>query len=51
LRADLAHFARTGTCDWRAYGLAGRTTMLYDLKVGAADDPAGSERELWDGVV
>ncbi len=51
MQADLAHFARTGRCDWRAYGLAGRTTMLYDLEVGPADDPAGPERALWDGVV
>jgi para-nitrobenzyl esterase len=51
MQADLAHFARTGRSEWPAYGLAERTTMLYDLEAGVVDDPAGAERELWRGVV
>jgi para-nitrobenzyl esterase len=51
MQADLAFFARTGTCEWPAYDLARRTTMIYDLETRPLDDPDGGERRLWGGVV
>ncbi|MBS0333301.1 MAG: carboxylesterase/lipase family protein [Proteobacteria bacterium] len=51
MQADLAAFCRDGVCTWPAYDLARRATMIYDLEGGVADDPAGAERRLWDGVV
>ena len=51
-------FARTGDPSarrtasrpvWPAYRAPRRTTMMWSLNPGTADDPRGAERALWDG--
>ncbi|HEY0301267.1 MAG TPA: carboxylesterase family protein [Rhizomicrobium sp.] len=51
MRADLAQFARSGTCHWPAYESGRRGTMCYAETSSVIADPAGAERALWDGVV
>ncbi len=42
-----ANFARSGLCDWPAYDLARRTTMVFDDHSRPVDDPDGAVRPLW----
>jgi para-nitrobenzyl esterase len=42
-----ANFARSGMCDWPAYELARRTTMVFDDQSRTVDDPDGAVRPLW----
>jgi para-nitrobenzyl esterase len=42
-----ANFARSGMCDWPAYDLARRTTMVFDDQSRTVDDPDGAVRPLW----
>jgi para-nitrobenzyl esterase len=57
MTAALIAFARTGDPGhdglpaWPPYDTGQRATMLFDVTSTAADDPAGSERALWDGIV
>ena len=53
--ADQAHrvwvdFITNGDPGWARYDTARRTTGLLGGTVAAADDPAGDERALWDGI-
>jgi para-nitrobenzyl esterase len=53
--ADRAHrvwvdFIAGGDPGWARYDAARRTTGLLSDTVTAADDPAGDERALWDGI-
>ncbi len=53
--ADSTHrvwvdFITSGDPGWAPYDLSRRTTGLLSETVTAADDPAGDERALWDGV-
>ena len=53
--ADQAHrvwvdFITRGNPGWARYDTARRTTGLLTDTISAADDPAGDERALWDGV-
>jgi para-nitrobenzyl esterase len=53
--ADTMHsawvsFITDGTPGWAPYTLPDRTTALLADKVTEADDPAGDERSLWDGI-
>jgi para-nitrobenzyl esterase len=53
--ADRAHrvwvdFIASGDPGWARYDTARRTTGLLSDTVTAADDPAGDERALWDGI-
>ena len=45
-----ATFAHTGTCDWPAYDLAKRTTMVFDDQSGPVETPDGEVRHLWEKV-
>jgi carboxylesterase type B len=52
--ADLVHgawvgFVTSGDPGWPAHDLDKRTTMLFDVESGPADDPLRAERELWAG--
>jgi para-nitrobenzyl esterase len=52
--ADLIHgawvgFVTRGDPGWPAHDLDKRTTMLFDVESGPADDPLRAERELWAG--
>lgn len=57
MTAALIAFARSGDPGhdglpaWPPYDTGQRATMLFDVTSTAADDPAGSERALWDGIV
>lgn len=51
-------FARTGDPNarrtvarpsWPAYQVPRRTTMMWSLRPGTADDPRGAERAVWNG--
>ncbi len=42
-----ANFARSGLCDWPAYDLSRRTTMVFDDQSRTVDDPDGAMRPLW----
>ncbi|HZQ84314.1 MAG TPA: carboxylesterase/lipase family protein, partial [Acidimicrobiales bacterium] len=52
-----ATFARTGTPaadgmpDWPTYTVDTRGTMRFDLTPEIVDDPAGSDRAAWEGVL
>jgi para-nitrobenzyl esterase len=48
MRADLAAFARDGTCAWPGYEGGRRATRIYDLVDQVRDDPAGEVRRAWD---
>ncbi|HTQ91348.1 MAG TPA: carboxylesterase family protein [Streptosporangiaceae bacterium] len=53
--ADRAHrvwvdFITNGDPGWARYDTARRTTGLLGGSLTAADDPAGDERMLWDGI-
>jgi para-nitrobenzyl esterase len=53
--ADRVHrvwvdFITHGDPGWAAYDTASRTTGLLTDKISPVDDPAGDERELWDGI-
>src|SRR5215471_11445305 len=53
--ADRAHrvwvdFIASGDPGWARYDTDRRTTGLLSDAVTAADDPAGDERALWDGI-
>jgi para-nitrobenzyl esterase len=53
--ADQVHrvwvdFISSGDPGWAAYAPGRRTTGLLASAVDAADDPAGDERALWDGI-
>jgi para-nitrobenzyl esterase len=53
--ADRAHriwvdFITRGDPGWAPYDPATRTTGLLTDDVSVADDPAGDERAVWDGV-
>ena len=53
--ADQAHrvwvdFISRGDPGWARYDAERRTTGLLSDTVTAADDPAGAERALWDGI-
>jgi para-nitrobenzyl esterase len=53
--ADRTHrvwvdFISRGDPGWARYDTARRTTGLLSDTVTAADDPAGHERALWDGI-
>ncbi len=53
--ADSTHrvwvdFITSGDPGWAPYDLTSRTTGLLTETVEAADDPAGDERALWDGI-
>jgi para-nitrobenzyl esterase len=50
--ADLVHgawvgFVTDGDPGWPAHDLERRSTMLFDVESGPADDPLRAERELW----
>jgi para-nitrobenzyl esterase len=52
--ADLVHgawvgFVTRGDPGWPAHDLDKRTTMLFDVESGPADDPLRAEREAWAG--
>jgi len=52
--ADVVHgawvgFVTSGDPGWPAHDLDKRTTMLFDVESGPADDPLRAERELWAG--
>ena len=53
--ADRAHrvwvdFITGGDPGWARYDVERRTTALLSDAVSAADDPAGDERALWEGI-
>ena len=53
--ADQVHrvwvdFITRGDPGWAAYNTRRRTTALLAGEINAADDPAGDERALWDGI-
>ena len=53
--ADQAHrvwvdFITSGNPGWAHYTTSRRTTGLLTGTISAADDPAGDERALWDGI-
>jgi para-nitrobenzyl esterase len=53
--ADRTHrvwvdFITSGDPGWARYDTVRRTTGLLSDTVAAADDPAGGERTLWDGI-
>ena len=53
--ADQAHrvwvdFITGGDPGWAPYTTSRRTTGLLTSTISAADDPAGDERALWDGI-
>jgi len=53
--ADRTHrvwvdFITSGDPGWARYDVERRTTGLLSDAVSAADDPAGDERALWDGI-
>jgi para-nitrobenzyl esterase len=53
--ADRTHrvwvdFITSGDPGWARYDVERRTTGLLGDAVSAADDPAGDERALWDGI-
>jgi para-nitrobenzyl esterase len=53
--ADQVHqvwvdFITRGDPGWAAYDTGRRTTALLAADIDAADDPAGDERALWDGI-
>jgi para-nitrobenzyl esterase len=39
-----------GDPGWARYDVERRTTALLSDAVSAADDPAGDERALWEGI-
>jgi para-nitrobenzyl esterase len=43
-------FITRGDPGWAAYNTRRRTTALLAGEINAADDPAGDERALWDGI-
>ena len=43
-------FITHGDPGWARYDTARRTTGLLADTISAADDPAGDERALWDGI-
>ncbi len=43
-------FITSGDPGWARYDTARRTTGLLTDTISAADDPAGDERTLWDGI-
>jgi len=47
MRRDIAHFARTGQCDWPAYEAGERATRRYDLEDCVELDPQGNARRIW----
>jgi carboxylesterase type B len=50
MHAAWVRFATDGDPGWRRYDRATRTTMRFDTTSQPLDDPAGAERELWDGL-
>jgi carboxylesterase type B len=53
--ADQAHrvwvdFISSGNPGWTPYTTSRRTTGLLTGTISAADDPAGDERALWEGI-
>ncbi len=53
--ADQVHqvwvdFITRGDPGWAAYDTGRRTTALLAGEINAAEDPAGDERALWDGI-
>jgi para-nitrobenzyl esterase len=44
-------FIADGDPGWARYDAASRTTRLFGGAAALAGDPAGDERELWDGVL
>lgn len=48
---DLVQFMRTGAVSWPRYDRQRRPVMVYDVMPKVQDDPRGSERALWDGVI
>lgn len=51
MQHDLATFARDGAPPWTPYDTRGRQTMIYNAVSGVRADPAGDDRQLWDGVI
>ncbi|HEV3351838.1 MAG TPA: carboxylesterase/lipase family protein [Acidimicrobiales bacterium] len=57
MHASWVAFARTGEPaadglpEWPRYSAEHRATMLFDLQPSVVDDPAGSDREVWAGVL
>jgi para-nitrobenzyl esterase len=47
MRRDLAHFARTGRCDWPAYSPTERATRMYGLEDRLSLDPGAACRKVW----
>jgi para-nitrobenzyl esterase len=45
-----ANFARSGMCDWPAYDVARRTTMVFNDDSRTVDDPDGAVRPIWAEV-
>ena len=43
-------FITSGNPGWARYDTARRTTGLLTDAISAADDPAGDERALWNGI-
>ena len=56
MHASWVRFATTGSpadeglSSWPRYTVDRRTVMVFDSTIGAVDDPAADERELWDGL-
>jgi para-nitrobenzyl esterase len=49
IRGDAPHAA--GLPVWPRYELHKRPTMIFDVQSRVADDPAGAELKLWDGLL
>jgi para-nitrobenzyl esterase len=43
-------FIANGDPGWAPYDAASRTTGIFTDSVAPADDPAGDERALWEGI-
>ncbi len=51
MRDALGAFMRSGDPGWPAYRTGMRETMIFGLPGGAARDPQGSTRAVWEGLI
>ncbi len=50
MHAAWTRFIKDGNPGWKTYSLDTRSTMVFDDTSVSVDDPAGEERQAWEGI-